>query len=212
MKQVEIFDRNVQEYELWYEEHPFVYQSELIAIEEQLKKLPEDIRGIEVGLNTGKFALPLGIKEGIEPASEMAEIASKRGIEVMQGMAENMPYSDLSFDFVLFVTVCHLNDLKEALKESNRVLKRDGSVIIGFIDNDREIAGSYKEKRKWSTFYKHTRFWSVGEIHNLLKETGFKDPEFSQTLFGDIDDITEVEFPKEGYGEGSFVVVKATKK
>lgn len=212
MKQVEIFDKNVQEYESWYDKYPFVYESELIAIREQLKKLPENIRGIEVGLNTGKFALPLGIKEGIEPASEMAEIARKRGIEVMEEMAEGMPYSDLSFDFVLFVTVCHLNDLKEALKESNRVLKRNGCVIIGFIDNDGEIADSYKEKRKWSTFYKHARFWSVNEIRNLLKETGFKHLEFNQTLFGDIDDITEVEFPKEGYGEGSFVVVKAIKK
>lgn len=85
-------------------------------------------------------------------------------------------------------------------------------MIIGFIDNNGEIAGTYKEKRKWSTFYKHARFWSVNEIRNLLEKTGFKDLEFNQTLFGNIDDITEVEFPKEGYGEGSFVVVKATKK
>lgn len=212
MKQAEIFDKNVQEYEAWYEKHPFVFESELLAIREQLKKLPENIRGIEVGLNTGRFASPLGIKEGIEPAPEMAEIARKRGIEVMEEMAEGMPYGDLSFDFVLFVTVCHLNDLKEALKETNRVLKRNGSVIIGFIDKDGVIADSYREKREWSTFYKHARFWSVNEIHNLLKETGFKDLEFSQTLFGGIDDVTEVEISKEGHGEGSFVVVKATKK
>lgn len=83
MKQVVIFDKNVQEYEAWYEKFPFVYESELIAIREQLKKLPENIRGVEVGLNTGRFASPLGIKEGIEPASEMAEIARQRGIEVM---------------------------------------------------------------------------------------------------------------------------------
>ena len=72
MVQVEKFNKYVDEYEQWYEVYPEVYQSEIIAIEEQLRKLPENIRGIEVGLGTGRFAQPLGIKEGIEPSEEMA--------------------------------------------------------------------------------------------------------------------------------------------
>jgi hypothetical protein len=46
----------------------------------------------------------------------------------------------------------------------------------------------------------------------LLKETGFKDLEFNQTLFNDLNEIKKIQIPKQGYGEGSFVVVKATKK
>lgn len=54
-------------------------------------KLPENIKGIEVGLGTGKFAKVLGIKEGVEASNEMAAIALKRGIEVVTGRAENLP-------------------------------------------------------------------------------------------------------------------------
>ena len=107
MTHTKIFDRHVEEYEKWYEDYPEVYQSELTAIREQLLKLPENIRGIEVGLGTGRFALPLGIKEGVEPSSGMAEKAINRGIEVIEGLAERLPYGDLQFDFVLFVTIRH---------------------------------------------------------------------------------------------------------
>ena len=49
-------------------------------------------------------------------------------------------------------------------------------------------------------------------MQTLLKDVGFKNLEYNQTLFGDLDEIKEVQMPKEGFGEGSFVVVKATKK
>jgi len=45
-----------------------------------------------------------------------------------------------------------------------------------------------------------------------LKEAGFKDFEYNQTLFGELDEIKEVQLPKQSYGQGSFVVVKAIKK
>lgn len=212
MIQKEIFDTNVGEYEAWYDNYPEVYQSELAAIREQLLKLPENIRGIEVGLGTGRFAQPLGIKEGIEPSEEMAKLAIKRGIEIMEGYAENLPYSDLQFDFVLFVTICHLDNVKLALKHAHRVLKHKGSIIIGFLDKNQAIAKGYEDKRHRSTFFKQATFYSVKRVKELLSNAGFKSLEFNQTLFGDIDDIDEVQIPKPNYGEGSFVVVKAIKK
>jgi hypothetical protein len=45
-----------------------------------------------------------------------------------------------------------------------------------------------------------------------LKETGFAAFEYNQTLFGELDEIKEVQLPKQGFGQGSFVVVKAVKK
>lgn len=212
MLQTEIFDKNVEVYEKWYEEYPAVYLSEIGAIREQLQKLPENIRGIEVGLGTGRFALPLGIKEGVEPSEAMAKKAIGRGIEVIDGVAERLPYGDLQFDFVLFVTICHLNNIKYALAEAHRVLKHKGCVLIGFLDKDQSVAKQYIEKRHRSTFFAKANFYTVDRIERLLKECGFKDLEFNQTLFGDLDAIKEVQLPKQGFGEGSFVVVKATKK
>jgi len=212
MTHTEIFDRHVEEYEKWYEDYPEIYQSEIAAIREQLLKLPENIRGIEVGLGTGRFALPLGIKEGVEPSSAMAEKAINRGIEVIEGLAERLPYGDLQFDFVLFVTICHLASLKNALAEAHRVLKHEGSVLIGFLDKDRSVAQQYIEKRHRSTFFSKANFYTVDRIQTLLKEAEFKNLEFNQTLFGDLDEIEEIQIPKPGFGEGSFLVVKATKK
>ena len=212
MAQTEIFDHHVEAYDKWYDEYAEVYQSELSAIREQLTKLPENIRGIEVGLGTGRFALPLGIKEGVEPSREMAVKASNRGIEVIEGVAEQLPYGDLQFDFVLFVTICHLDNIREALKNAHRVLKHKGAIIIGFLDKDQNIAKQYIEKRHRSTFYAKANFYTIDRIQALLKEAGFKDLEFNQTLFGKLDEIKKVQIPKSGHGEGSFVVVKATKK
>ena len=212
MNQINIFNENVEAYEAWYEKYPEVYLSEVTAIKEQLLKLPENIKGIEIGLGTGRFAKVLGIKEGIEPSNEMAAIALKRGIEVVNGSAENLPTKDLNFDFVLFVTICHLNNVKGAFKEAYRVLKPKGSIIIGFIDKDQKIGKTYEENRMRSTFFRYANFYSVVNVAKLLKEVGFKDLEYNQTLFGNLDEIKEVQLPKKGFGEGSFVVVKAVKK
>lgn len=212
MTTVEVFNKHVKEYEAWYEKYTEVYQSELIAIQQQLQKLPENIRGIEVGVGTGRFAKPLGIKEGVEPSEEMARLASKRGVEIIKGKAEYLPYSDLQFDFVLFVTICHLNNIKNALIQAHRVLKHKGSVIIGFIVKDKPIANKYIENKPYSTFFKNATFYSVEHIKRLLTEVGFKNLEVSQTLFGDLESIKEIQQPKEGSDEGSFVIIKATRK
>ena len=211
MAQIAIFDRNVEQYEKWYEDYADVYQSEILAIREQFQNLPQNIRGIEVGLGTGKFSRPLGIKEGVEPSETMSKKAVRRGIEVITGVAEHLPYKGLQFDFVLFVTICHLNNVERAFEEAHRVLKEGGSVLVGFLDKNQSIAKQYIEKRHQSTFYAKATFHTVTRIKALLKESGFKDFEFNQTLFGNLDEIKEVQSPKEGFGEGSFVVVRAVK-
>ncbi len=212
MAHTTVFENNIADYEQWYEDHKAVFESEVEALQAQFAKLPEDLHGIEVGLGTGRFSTALGIKEGIEPAEGMAEKAIQRGIEVMPGIAEKLPYADMHFDFVLFVTICYLDQLKLALKEAHRVLKRNGSVIIGFLDKEQTVAQNYLEKKHRSTFYKGATFYSVKRVESLLTEVGFSDLEFNQTLFGELDEIETVQLPIEGYGEGSFVVVKATKK
>lgn len=212
MRQVEIFSKNVADYEAWYDKYPEVYQSEVKALQEQFLDLPPKARGIEIGVGTGRFAVPLGIKEGLEPSEEMAAKALKKGIEIVEGVAENLPYGDLQFDFVLFVTICHLNDIKNAMAEAKRVLKPGGMLIIGFLDKEQSIAKYYEEKRQKSTFFKYAVFYSVDQIKKLLNENGFKKMEFTQTLFGNLDEIKEVQFPKKGFGQGSFVIVKAIRK
>lgn len=72
MLQIAPFERHVAEYDEWFERYPFVYESELAALRQQMLSLPENLLGLEVGVGTGRYAAPLGIKEGIEPSEEMA--------------------------------------------------------------------------------------------------------------------------------------------
>ncbi len=213
MKVQDIFNANVQEYEKWFDNHEYVYESELLAIRQHMEELPALTQGIEVGLGTGRFAKPLGIKEGIEPAAEMRALAIRRGLEVMDGKVENLPYRDMHFDFVLMVTLmCYLPQPLKALKETYRVLKQTGRLILAFIDGRSIIGKSYRERQARSVFYKQAHFYRVDEVLMMLKQARFKNLNCTQTLFQPLDEINELEPVKEGYGEGSFVVVSAFKQ
>jgi SAM-dependent methyltransferase len=206
------FDEHVAEYESWFETYPFVFQSEVEALREMLPE-GDQLSGIEVGIGTGRFSKALGIKEGIEPSIPMRKLAIERGIEVMDGKAEELPYADMRFDFVLMsFCICYFNELLPPFKEAFRVLKKDGCLVVGFLDKNSAIGKEYEEKRSTSIFYKQANFYSVDKVLHGLKDAGFRYFHIAQTLFHPLHEIKEVQQSKPGYGEGSFVVIKASKK
>jgi SAM-dependent methyltransferase len=209
---IDAFDQHVKEYEEWFDHYPYVFQTEIEAIREMLPE-GEKLTGIEIGLGTGRYAEALNIKEGIEPARNMRALAIRRGIDTMDAVAEKLPYGDLRFDFVLMAfCISYFRNLGSAFSEAHRVLKNDGSLVIGFIDKDSTIGKQYEDRKPESSFYKHANFYSVDKVVNELTQAGFRHFEFCQTLFGELDSIQEFQPAREGYGEGSFVVVKAMKK
>ena len=206
---IEPFERYYTEYENWFDRNKFAYQSELAAIEEFI---PIHKRGIEIGVGTGRFAAPLGIEIGIDPSPRMREIAKSYGLEVCGAVAEALPFSDGSFDFALMVTtICFLDDVEAAFKEAYRIIKPSGSLIIGFIDRDSPLGKLYQQYKKESVFYNVATFYSVREIVSQLKRVGFKRFNFVQTIYHNLAEISDIEPIKAGYGEGSFVVVRAVK-
>ncbi len=139
----------------------------------------------------------------------MLRLADERGIQVVRGVGEDIPFRDGSFDFALIVTtICFFDDPLKALKETARILKPKGTVIIGFIDKNSSLGQIYQKKKDDDVFYSGANFFSVEDVIELLNQLGFSDPSFVQTIFEGID-TTSVEKPEEGYGEGSFVVVRA---
>lgn len=212
MSQTLAFDQHVAEYEEWFEKYPFVFQSELEAIRDILPA-GDNIYGIEVAMGTGRFAEALGIREGIEPSANMRSLATKRGIEVMDGKAESLPYKDNKYDFVL-MTFCisYFDDLHEAFKEAYRVLKNGACLIVGFIDKESAIGRMYEARKPQSVFYRSANFYQVDRVAEELKKARFRDLTYTQTLFKGLDEIRSFEIAKPGYGEGSFVLIKAIKK
>jgi len=199
-----IFSNDPLGYDAWFEKHPILFENELKAIK---MALPSSSKGLEIGVGTGRFAKALGIGTGIDPSAPMAKIAMERGIEVIEGIAEDLPFTDSTFDDVVMITtICFLKDIPKALAEVKRVLKKGGSLIIGMIDKQSLHGKIYEKEKKNNPWYRNAHFHSVTEITALLEESGFTDFIYYQTLF----DLTEsTEQPKPGFGEGSFVVIKA---
>ncbi|TQV61453.1 MAG: class I SAM-dependent methyltransferase [Halothiobacillaceae bacterium] len=173
--------------------------------------VPLQGRGLEIGVGSGRFAAPLGIQVGVDPSEPMMAYARARGIEVVRGVAEDLPFADDSFDHVLAVTtICFVRSAPAMLAEARRVLRPGGSLIIGFVDKDSPLGRHYLAHQAESVFYRPAVFFSATEVENLLRQAGFTVERWVQTLFRPLDEITDIEPLRPGHGEGGFVVVAAT--
>jgi len=203
------FNNNLHKYEEWFVINKFVYLSELKAVE---KAIPKNEKGFEIGIGSGLFAQPFDIKEGIDPSNKMRGKAKERGIKTIDAVAENLPYPDESWNYALMVTtICFVDDIQKSFQEAHRVLKQDGHLIIGFVDKNSTVGKTYLEFQDKSVFYKEATFFGTEEVYELLQQTGFKIEETFQTVFGKLDEITEVQKVLDGYGDGSFIVINAKK-
>jgi len=201
------FDQNTLEYDQWFEKHSAVYQSEILAIQQAI---PQNKKGIEIGVGTGRFAEPLNIKFGVEPSENMAKLAKQRGIKVYKAHAENLPIDNATFDFVLMVTtVCFLSDISKAFSEVHRILKPNGEVILATIDKNSELGRIYEKEKFSNKFYSDAHFHSTEELTAILQQSRFQKFQYWQTLTSLKEN--EIEQPEKGYGKGSFVVIKANK-
>ena len=209
MARTKPFDEHLTEYEQWFTENHWVFQSELEAIR---SILPVHGSGVEIGVGSGIFASPLGIRDGVEPSSAMRRKARERGINAIDGIAEKLPYPVGSYDFALMVTtICFVDDIVKSFLEVNRILKNNGAFIIGFVDKESTVGKFYLNNKDRSLFYKDAEFYSTEEVYGYLSDTGFKVEATLQTVFGMLGSVREVQHAKQGKGKGSFIVIKAEK-
>ena len=200
-----IFDQYYQKYDAWYDRNKFTYLSELEALK---KVIPQEGKGLEIGVGTGRFATALGIKFGVDPSKRMLEIAKKRGLNLRLGFGERLPFGNSTFDYVaIIITLCFVKEPIKVLAEARRVLKKNGKIIIGIIDKDSFLGKFYQRKK--SVFYKEATFYSIRDVEDLLELKGFKGFSYYQTVFSLPDKIRFIEKPQIGFGKGGFVVISA---
>ena len=206
MPKIEPFEKHSDAYDEWFKKNIDLYEAELEAIRQLIP--PPGAKGVEVGVGSGKFAAPLGIKIGVEPSEKMAIKARMQGINVYPGVAEELPFSDGRFDFVLMVTtICFVDDIIKSFREAFRVLNPRGCIIVGFVDKESELGRQYADKRAKSKFYKDATFFSTQEVLRDLHEAGFEIEKIRQTLIAG-------ELPEtilDDFGKGAFVVIKGVK-
>lgn len=209
MPKTKPFDEHLAEYEQWFIKNHFVFQSELAALR---KVMPAKGKGVEIGIGSGIFASLLGIKDGVEPSYVMREKSRERNINAIDGVAEKLPYPDSSYNYALMVTtICFVDNVLKSFLETHRILKKNGIFIIGFVDKNSPVGRIYQKNKDKNIFYKDAVFYSTEEVFRYLLKARFKIETALQTVFGMLDTIKEVQIPLNGYGEGSFIVVKAVK-
>ncbi|MBN1435119.1 methyltransferase domain-containing protein [Candidatus Fermentibacterales bacterium] len=206
MPRIEPFERHAREYDDWFDRNAGLYRAELKAVRRLLPG--PGAEGMEVGVGSGMFAEPLGIGIGVEPSPSMAERAAARGIEVHPGVAEDLPFPDGRFDFVLMVTtICFVDDVAVSFREAARVLRNGGSIIVGFVDRNSELGRRYLLRRDESRFYGEASFYSTREVLDYLEEAGFSVTDTVQALIPG----EPPESVLEGSGRGSFVAIRGEK-
>lgn len=204
------FETRYHEYDAWFDANANVFASELLAIQEVL---PEPGRWVEIGVGSGRFASSLGVEIGVEPAEGIASLARARGINVLKGVAEDLPLADRSVDAVfLITTLCFLDDMERTCAEVTRVLVHGGAAIVGFIPSDSPFGRAYSEAAGQDPFFRLATLRSRAAVIAALSGAGLRLERAVCTLAADPAVANDqIETPTEGWDRGSFVVLRAVK-
>lgn len=207
MTRVSGYETHVNQYDEWFDKNPKTYQAEIEAI----KQLLPSGKGLEIGAGSGRFTGPLKIDTGLEPAKAMRDAALARGINMVEGVGEALPFEEASYDFTAFITsTCFLENPLKAYKEAARVTKQNGSTIIAFLEKNSELGKLYEAHKQADPFYCSATFYSYSEITEFLTEAGFSRFSSVQTVLPPSSNkATNTILP--GHDLGTFIVVKALK-
>jgi len=188
---MEVFRARSRDYDAWYGRHLALYKSELLAVAQF------DCRGgVEVGVGTGRFAEPLGLRAGVDPVREMLKLAP-RGLDLVEGVGELLPLRDGAFPCALLVvTLCFVQDSAAVLKEAMRVA---GRVVACIVPRNSPWGRRYRElAARGHPFYVRARFYTVKEVVDLA---GVPPSRIVATLSYSPDEEEVLEGPREASAE-----------
>ncbi|MEY7848937.1 class I SAM-dependent methyltransferase [Natrarchaeobius sp. A-rgal3] len=208
------FETCVEEYDEWFEDNASAYRAEQAALETPLPPEFDPHRALEVGVGTGRFADPLGVPLGVDPAREPLERARNRGVEPVRGVAESLPVADDALELVTVVTaLSFVDDVDRALVEIRRLLAPEGVLVVAILDRSSPIGRTYHRHKDESPFYADADFLTGNELRNALERAGFAIERQVQTIFEDPtaleSDSADQPDVRDGHGEGLFAVVRA---
>jgi ubiquinone/menaquinone biosynthesis C-methylase UbiE len=138
-----------------------------------LQARPSD-RILDIGGGTGRVSQTFGDDYAVivcDPSWGMLREARQKQMIACCGLAEHLPFADGAFDRVVMVdTFHHLRDQHVAAKETLRVLRPGGRLVIEEPDIRRRAV-------KWTALgerllFMRSRFYSVADLARLFEEAG----------------------------------------
>ena len=141
---------------------------------------------LDLGCGSGRNFIESDLEfYGVDFSEKLLEIAKGNGyVELKKGTADEIPYGDGFFDWVVFVRVLHCVDSAEkrrkSLEEVYRVLKKGGEAVISTIGkNNQRVGGKLGEGvLPWTVdgvkYMRYNYVYDLEEFEDLLKDVGFE--------------------------------------
>lgn len=226
------FDEYATEYDAWFLANQNVLNSELLLVKHFLSDAG---RCLSVGCGSGLFEKLLrdehqiDIREGIEPSTSMANIATQRGMQVQISGAEEAEFGEQCYDTILFNgSPSYITNLPKVIDKAHRALKPGGKIVMIDVPKESGYATLYNLAMTLGTWdhplldgvkpkapypielVKAANWRTTQEKINFLTDAGFTQLQFAQTLtrhpaFSD----DEPEQPSKGYDAGDYVAICA---
>lgn len=156
------------------EDDHFWFKGKRLFVDSVLKRnIHKKIKILDVGSGTGGMTNHLkkyGDVVGIERNGIAIKLSKKRGLTIIKGSADKLPFKRNSFNLVTFFDVLYHKDVPseaQALKEAFRVLKRNGLLLITdsafeFLKGEHDIATHGKKR------------YTLKEMCNIVENANFK--------------------------------------
>lgn len=146
-----------------------------------LDKSPGEIKLLDVGCSSGAFladAVKMGFRaEGVEPAAAPVATAQAAGLNVRQGLLQDIGYADGQFDAVTLLEVIeHLQDPHALLQECRRILRPGGILLVGTGNADSwtfAAEGARWEYLSIAGHGGHVSFYNPQSMATLAKRSNF---------------------------------------
>ncbi len=229
------FDEHASLYDAWFINNPNVLLSEAKLV---AATLDGSEKILSVGCGSGLFEkilkedFGIDITDGIEPAEGMAEIARKRGVNVVTTTAEDGDFGSGRYDTILFNgSPSYISDIAAVVKKAYDNLPVGGRLILidvpkesgyGTMYNLAMTLGSWEHPLLKGVFparpypielVKAANWRTTAEKIEAMEKAGFTDLRFMQTLTTHplySDNVSEE--PSEGYDKGDYVAVIGYKR
>lgn len=228
------FDEYASKYDAWFLDNRNVLYSEVNLVASMLEGAG---RVLSVGCGSGLFEKimreerGIDVRDGIEPSLGMAEIARKRGMNVTIATAEEADFGDGVYDTILFNgSPSYIDDLEGVVAKVFKALRPGGRIVLVDVPKESGYGTMYNLAKALGTwdhpllegvyppnpypieFVNVANWRTTAEKSALLKEVGFADLKFAQTLTAHplYSDLRE-EQPLEGCDRGDYVAVSAVK-